>query len=57
MILKRKKYKDLDFINNNTNYQKPKTQPRPKIVNLINDLKPPPEVKPKEEFKRPTTDE
>ena len=55
MILKRKKYKALDFINNNTEYQKP--QPRTKVLNLLIDLKPPPEVKPKEEFKRPTTDE
>ena len=57
MFLKRKKYKGLDFMNNNTNYQKPKTQPRPKILNLIKELKPEPEVKVKEEFQRPTTDE
>jgi len=56
-VFEKKKYKELDFINNTTEYQKPKLQPRTKILNLIKELVPDPEVKPKEEFKRPTTDE
>ena len=53
----KEKYKDLDFINNTSTQQKPKLQPTPKILNLIKELKPPPETKPKQEFIRPTTDE
>ncbi len=60
MISKRKKYKDLDFINNtSTQQQKPVLKPSKKIAALITNLIPPPEVKPKgkDEFKRPTTNE
>jgi len=60
MFLKRKKYKDLDFINNNsTRTPMPKLQPSDKILNLIDGLTPKPEVKPvvKPAFKRPSTDE
>jgi hypothetical protein len=56
MILKRKKYKDLDFINDNSARNKPVLKPSRKIADLINRIDPPPEIK-RTEFKRPTTNQ
>jgi hypothetical protein len=57
MFLKRKKYKNLDFINNTTaKTQMPKHEATPKIQSIIDIIKPQNEII-KPQFKKPTTDE
>jgi hypothetical protein len=57
MFLKRKKYKNLDFVNNTTTKtQMLKHEATPKIQTIIDTIKPKSEII-KPQFKKPTTDE